>query len=117
MLTEAAFGYRQRPMRDGLSSFQLLYVVKPRLPSSGESCGTKRNSVKGPEVEFLAVLRPRASRAEYQTKDLKPRRCEAGCQTVPLVSAAYGKVFKRIKCVLLRSEFYGTCRVAGVKRP
>ena len=118
-LTQVLYGYRRRTMKNGVSPFELMYGVPPRMDS---------NEKTGPSLvipsfdnhrrlELLAGSVPRAVRSgasvEKRLVVSSSHLFEAGDK----VLVARGTYFGGTKWPAFVSKFYGPCRVLQVLHP
>lgn len=116
-VVKTVFGYRRRPLAEGISPFQLLYGVSPRLMPTEKDGGNGIMTLSHRRMEILAALGPRAQRAQGGKTSAKRRLPGKEYAVGDLVLVAHGSALTNMKWPSFKSKFYGPCKVVSAKHP
>ena len=118
-LRHALYGYRHRKMAVGLSPFELLYGVLPRMAPGDQEPLFGVSEVRHREMELLHARAMRATRmigrgAAITLADGREATFNIGDEVLVAKGAALGSMQK---WPIALSQFYGPCRVARARHP
>jgi len=116
-LSQAVYGYRRRAMDSGVSPFELMYGVPPRLVSTDPVVGHEVGE-EGRRLESLAALSVRASRSVGARDQLKKPKKDKEFEIGQRVLVAHGRAFTTTsKWPVFTSKYYGPCTIVGAQHP
>lgn len=115
-LVKAIYGYRRRPLRIGVSPFELLYGIEPRFSPDDPAVG-REVPVEGRCLENIASVSLRAVRADNHGTVLSGKK-EERYGIGDLVLVAHGRALtKGTKWPAFKPKFYGPCRIVAGRHP
>ncbi|CDF33201.1 unnamed protein product [Chondrus crispus] len=118
-LTQVLYGYRRRAMKNGVSPFELMYGIPPRMDSSAETGA----SLVVPSLdhhrrlELLTGSVPRAVRSGASVEKRLVASSSHFFEVGDKVLVARGTSFGGTKWPAFVSKFYGPCRILEVHHP
>ena len=117
-LLKVLYGYRRRKMVVGLSPFELLYGVLPRMQPGDKEPLSGVSELRHREMELLHSRVMRAmritGRGATPSTDGGETSFNVGDEVLVAKGAALGNMLKR---PIALSKFYGPCRVVRARHP
>lgn len=118
-LPKVFFGYRRRRLAGGVSSFELMYGVPPRIEPADKPPLIIPSTIAHRNMELMATDATRATRGSKQSESLAPNITESREFRVgEEVLVAKGVALNPAqKWPALSSKFYGPCRIVRAYHP
>lgn len=119
VLPSVLYGYRRRALSSGLSPYQLLYGVKPRMPfEMNVDNFVSQSSTTGRSAEILALQNARAN-AIYKKRSpqVDPTRVRTFSVGDKVLVARGQALSSSIKWPSFTSKYYGPCQIVSAHHP